>query len=88
MAHHKSAKKRVRSTKRRAERNKAALSKVKTLVKKVVTAEDNAKAQEYLKEAVAFLDKTASKGRLHKNNVARKKSALAKHVNKLAAAKK
>jgi small subunit ribosomal protein S20 len=87
MAHHKSAKKRVRSTKRRAERNKAALSKVKTLVKKVLNAEDNAKAQEYLKEATAFLDKTASKGRLHKNNVARKKSALTKHVNSLAAAK-
>ena len=87
MAHHKSAKKRVRSTKRRAERNKAALSKVKTLIKKVQNAEDNTKAQEYLKEAVAFLDKTASKGRLHKNNVARKKSTLTKHVNKLAAAK-
>jgi small subunit ribosomal protein S20 len=87
MAHHKSAKKRVRSTKRRAERNKTALSKVKTLIKKVYDTEDNAKVQEYLKEAVAFLDKTASKGRLHKNTVARKKSALTKHVNKLTAAK-
>jgi small subunit ribosomal protein S20 len=87
MAHHKSAKKRVRSTKKRAERNQAALSKVKTLIKKVLNAEEPAKAQEYLKEAVAFLDKTASKGRLHKNNVARKKSALTKHVNKLTAAK-
>jgi small subunit ribosomal protein S20 len=87
MAHHKSAKKRVRSTKKRAERNQAALSKVKTLIKKVLNAEDSAKGQEYLKEAVAFLDKTASKGRLHKNNVARKKSALTKHVNKLTAAK-
>ena len=87
MAHHKSAKKRVRSTKRRAERNKTALSKVKTLIKKVYDTEDNAKAQEYLKEAVAFLDKTASKGRLHKNTVARKKSAITKHVNKLATPK-
>jgi small subunit ribosomal protein S20 len=87
MAHHKSAKKRVRSTKRRAERNKTALSKVKTLIKKVYDTEDSAKAQEYLKEAVAFLDKTASKGRLHKNTVARKKSAITKHVNKLATPK-
>lgn len=87
MAHHKSAKKRVRSTKKRAERNKAALSKVKTLVKKVFDSEDLVKAQENLKEAVSFLDKTASKGRLHKNTVARRKSALTKHVNKLAVAK-
>lgn len=87
MAHHKSAQKRVRSTKKRQERNQAALSKVKTLVKKVFDTTDSAKAQEYLKETVSFLDKTASKGRMHKNTVARKKSALTKHVNKLAAAK-
>ncbi len=87
MAHHKSAQKRVRSTKRRQERNKTALSKVKTLVKKVQSSEDAEKAQVYLKEAVAFLDKTAAKGRIHKNKAARNKSALTKHVNKLAAKK-
>lgn len=87
MAQHKSAKKRVRSTKKRAERNKAALSKVKTLTKKVVDEKDPAKAQEILKEAVAFLDKTVSKGRMHKNTVARRKSTLTKHVNKLSAVK-
>lgn len=87
MAHHKSAQKRVRSTKKRQERNQAALSKVKTLVNKVYTTTETTKAQEHLKEAVAFLDKTASKGRMHKNTVARKKSALTKFVNKLTAAK-
>ncbi len=87
MAHHKSAKKRVRSTKKREVRNKAALSKVKTLVKKVLISDDATNAQADLKEAVSFLDKTAAKGRMHKNTVARKKSALTKHVNKLTAAK-
>jgi small subunit ribosomal protein S20 len=87
MAHHKSAKKRVRSTKKREVRNKAALSKVKTLVKKVLVSDDSASAQVSLKEAVSALDKTASKGRMHKNTAARKKSALTKHVNKLTAAK-
>lgn len=87
MAHHKSAKKRVRSSKKRQERNKAALSKAKTLIKKVYATEDAEEAQKSLKEVVSFLDKTASKGRIHKNNVARKKSALTKHVNKLAVAK-
>jgi small subunit ribosomal protein S20 len=87
MAHHKSAKKRVRSTKKREVRNKAALSKVKTLVKKVLVSDDAAKAQVNLKEAVSALDKSVTKGRMHKNTVARKKSALTKHVNKLTAAK-
>ena len=87
MAHHKSAKKRVRSTKRREVRNKAALSKAKTLVKKVLVSDDATTAHTSLKEAVSFLDKTAAKGRMHKNTVARKKSALTKHVNKLTAVK-
>lgn len=87
MAQHKSAKKRVRSDKKRTERNKAALSKVRTLTKKVVDEKDPAKAQAILQEAVAFLDKTASKGRMHKNTVARRKSTLTKHVNKLTAVK-
>ena len=86
MAHHKSAQKRIRSNKRKQIRNKAALSKVKTLVKKVYTTEDKAQAELILKEAVATLDKQAAKGRIHKNNAARKKSSLTKYVNNLAAA--
>ena len=87
MAHHKSAQKRIRSNKRKQIRNKTALSKVKTLVKKVFATEDKVQADQLLKEAVATLDKQSAKGRLHKNNAARKKSALTKHVNKLAATK-
>jgi len=87
MAHHKSAQKRIRSNKRKQIRNKTALSKVKTLVKRVYATEDKVQAEALLKEAVATLDKQSSKGRIHKNNAARKKSSLTKHVNKLAAAK-
>ncbi len=87
MAHHKSAQKRIRSSKKRASRNKAALSKIKTLVKKVYATDDKAKADILLKEAVATLDQQTSKRRIHKNNAARKKSALTKHVNKLTATK-
>lgn len=87
MAHHKSAKKRIRSNKRKQIRNKTALSKVKTLVKRVYATEDKIQAETLLKEAVATLDKQSSKGRIHKNNAARKKSALTKHVNKLTVAK-
>lgn len=85
MAHHKSAKKRIKTSEKKRVSNKAALSKVKTLVKKVYATEDKVQAEALLKEASKVLDKTAAKGRLHKNNVARKKSALTKHVNKIAA---
>mgnify|MGYP001460850512 CR=1 FL=1 len=85
MAHHKSAKKRIRQTKKRTLRNKAALSEVKTIVKKVYSTEEKELAEKLLKEAASVLDRQAAKGRIHKNNVARKKSSLAKHVNQLAA---
>lgn len=85
MAHHKSAKKRIKTSEKKRVRNKAALSKVKTLIKKVYATEDKAEATVVLKEASKVIDKTAAKGKIHKNNAARKKSALTKHVNKLAA---
>ena len=87
MAHHKSAKKRIRSSERRRVRNKQALSKVKTLVKKVQSSKDVNEAQVSLKEAVSYLDKCVSSGRIHKNNAARKKSSLTKFVNSLGESK-
>ncbi|MCK5088044.1 MAG: 30S ribosomal protein S20 [Melioribacteraceae bacterium] len=83
MAQHKSAKKRIRQSERRRVRNQAALSKVRTLIKKVHSEKDKAKAEEVLKEAVSYIDKTVSKGRIPKNTAARRKSALTKYVNKL-----
>lgn len=87
MAHHKSAKKRAKTSLKRKEQNKNALSKAKTLINKVYDNEEKEQAENLLKEAVSFLDKTATKGKMHKKTVARKKSALTKHVNKLTAAK-
>jgi len=83
MAHHKSAKKRIRSSEKRRIRNQATRSKLNTLVRKVYSMEDNEKLLTTYKEAVSFIDKTVSKGRLHKNTAARKKSAITRHVNKL-----
>ena len=85
MANHKSAKKRIRTSEKRRLRNKASLSKVKTLMKKVFDSSDKEIGESNLKEAVSFLDKTAVKGRIHKNNVARKKARLTKFVNGLEA---
>ena len=85
MANHKSAKKRIRQSEKRRVRNQAALTKMKTLIKKVHTADAKTTAEVALKDAVSYIDKSVTKGRLHKNTAARKKSSLTKHVNKLEA---
>ena len=83
MAHHKSAKKRIRTSERRRLRNQAAMSKIRTLVKTVHSSENKTDAEKNLKEVVSFIDKNVTKGRLHKNTAARKKSSLTKFVNNL-----
>ena len=83
MAHHKSAKKRIKVSETKRLRNKAAISKINTLVKKVHNAENKAEAEKTLKETISAIDKTVSKGRLHKNTAARRKSSLTKFVNNL-----
>ena len=87
MAHHQSAKKRIRSNERKRVRNQASNSKTNTLTKKVLATTDPEQASKLLVEAVSHIDKNVSKRRLHKNTAARKKSTLSKHVNKLAAKK-
>ncbi|MCP5062197.1 MAG: 30S ribosomal protein S20 [Ignavibacteriae bacterium] len=85
MANHKSAKKRIRTNDRKRVRNKASLSKVKTLVKNVFDSEEQAKGTENLKVAVSFLDRTVCKGRMPKNTASRKKSQMTKFVGNLTA---
>jgi small subunit ribosomal protein S20 len=87
MAHHKSAKKRIRSSERKKAINKMTDSKIKTVVKKTLATDKKEELEVLYKEAIAILDKGTSKGRLHKNNAARKKSKLTKHFNKANAVK-
>ena len=87
MANIKSAKKRVLTSQKRADRNKAIKSKAKTAIKKVyaaIEAGDKAQALEALKLATAELDKAETKGVYHKNMTARKVSRMAVAVNKMA----
>ena len=87
MANIKSAKKRILVINKKTMRNKMIRSGVKTAIKKVlaaVLAGDNAAAQTALVSATKAIDMAASKGVYHKNNAARKKSRLAKAVNKIA----
>ena len=79
----KSAKKRVKVIAAKTARNKANTSALKTDIKKANAAiEANAAdKQEVVTAAIKTIDKAVSKGILHKNTAARKKSALAKKVN-------
>jgi small subunit ribosomal protein S20 len=81
MANIKSQIKRNRQNARRAERNKAVRTSLKTSTKKVregVTAGDAEEATALQREAARALDKAASKGIVHKRTAARRKSRLAK----------
>lgn len=84
MANTKSARKRVRQIRKRTFRNKIIKSKVKEAIKEFNKAvENNENIEEALKLAVKTIDKAASKGVLHKNNAANKKSKLYKKYNSI-----
>ena len=85
----KSAKKRVAVTEKKNTQNKMIKSAVKTAVKKynaLLATGDLAGAEKLLPETVSVIDSAVSKGILHKNNAANKKSALAKNLNSAKAA--
>lgn len=87
MANIKSAKKRIKVAAKKTLRNKMITSRVKTLVKKVVSdvaVSDNEAAKVALAPAVAAIDKAANKGVYHRKTASRKISRLTKSVNKLA----
>jgi small subunit ribosomal protein S20 len=79
VANTKSAIKRIRQNERRRLRNRAMRSKIRGTVKAARAAEGTARASVVL-EAIRLLDKAVSKGVLHRNTAARKKSALARRL--------
>lgn len=79
----KSAKKRVSIIEKKTLQNKRVKSELKTVLKKAnaaLTAND-ANKEDAVKLAVKKVDQACAKGILHKNNAARKKSALVKKLN-------
>ncbi|TMB86413.1 MAG: 30S ribosomal protein S20, partial [Chloroflexi bacterium] len=84
-----SAKKQARSSARRALRNRAVRSEVKTMVvkaRRTLTGGPVAESERYAiaLEAIKSLDRAAAKGVLHRNNAGRRKARLAKQLSKLA----
>ena len=83
MANIKSQIKRIGTNAKAAERNKAVKSELKTAIRaarEAVATGDKAKAAEAVSNASKKLDKAVSKGVIHKNQAANRKSALAKKV--------
>lgn len=93
MAHHKSAKKRIRTSERRRVINKNTLASVRTAVKKFenackATGEEKVAAdalKTLFTSAQSSLSRAVKKGILHKNTVSRKTSRLAAMLKRSAA---
>ena len=88
MAHTLSAKKRVRQSAKRRLRNRSRRTVIKTEWKKVdalIAKGDVAGATAEFKKAQEALDRIATRGTLHPNTAARRKSLLARRINALKA---
>jgi small subunit ribosomal protein S20 len=81
VANIKSQKKRILTNAKRAERNKAVRSELKTRMKHATAAVGTDDAPEATRLAIKRIDKAAAKGVIHPNAAARKKSRLMKKVN-------
>jgi small subunit ribosomal protein S20 len=86
VANIKSQIKRVKTNEKRRQRNKSVKSAVRTAVRKFREAAETGDAEqaaELQRAASKALDKAASKGVIHRNQAANRKSAMAKRVNAL-----
>jgi small subunit ribosomal protein S20 len=91
MAHHKSAKKRIRRNARRTEINRDRIGRVRSFVKKVelaIAGGDQDAAQAALRAAQPELHRGANRGVLHRNPAARKIARLNARVKAMGSAAK
>jgi small subunit ribosomal protein S20 len=79
VANTKSAVKRIRQNERRRVRNRAVRSQVRSALKDARAAQ-GAEQKTSIAEAIRSLDRAVSKGVIHRNTAARKKSALARRL--------
>ena len=83
MTRHKSAVKRAKISEKRREQNRKYSSMMKTAIGRVEAAENKEQARAELRKVVVLLDRLASKGIIHRNNAANKKSQLTRFVDAL-----
>ena len=83
MAHHLSAKKRIRQAESKRAQNKYYARTARNAVRKLRGTTDKEAASEQYSEVVSMLDRLVKDNLIHKNKAANLKSKLAKHVNGL-----
>ncbi len=83
MANIKSQIKRIKTNEAARERNKRVKSEVRTRTKNALAAAGTENELETLKAAIKRIDKAATKGVIHKNQAANKKSGLMRRINAL-----
>ena len=82
MANTRSAMKRIKQNEKRRLRNRAARSTIRSSLKtaRTAAAAKSAQSKEVVLEAIRILDRAVSRGIIHRNTAARKKSALARSL--------
>lgn len=83
MAHHKSAKKRIRQDEKKRLHNRYYKKSTRTAIKKVREMEDKGEAEKQLPGLFSMIDRLAKRNLFHPNKAANLKSGLAKHVERL-----
>ncbi|MBD3224031.1 MAG: 30S ribosomal protein S20 [Caldithrix sp.] len=83
MAHHKSAKKRIRQTQKHRSYNRFYIRKLRTAIKDLYATTTKEEAEPKYRQIASLLDRLVRKNILHRNNADNKKSRLARFVNKL-----
>jgi len=78
-----SSQKRLRQSIKRNLRNRHYKTKLKTATKKLTSLSEKSEAEAELRKTISLIDKLVSKGIIHKNKAANKKSQLTKLVNSL-----
>ncbi len=81
MANHKSAEKRIRSTKTKRTSNRYHAKTVRNAVKNLKETSDSAEVAKNMPVVISQVDKLAKKGVIHKNKAANLKSKLMKKAN-------
>ena len=83
MAHHKSAKKRIRQSEKRRLRNRYKKVKMRTLIKQLRATTDKGEAEKLLPEVHSTIDRVAKSNIIHKNTAGNMKGKLTRFVNGL-----
>ena len=83
MAHHKSAKKRIRQDEKKRVHNRYYKKSARTAIKKLREMEDQKEASGFLPKVISMIDKLAKNNMWHKNKASNLKGKLTRHVNKL-----